>query len=834
MNFDFIGAEQNLVTLAGSQTVHMLDFVDSKGAPIDLSGVTFDGVVTLPDGSTQNLDITQDEISNVLLVFFPQLEGITSYRYEIRAVAESGEPMRILHGKVGVMDTALDLARVGDSQPERRLLVQLPDEEVRHLMLRWRASGVAEAAALQASAAAKQAQSAIDDVTAAADEAKKAAEDARQAAQNAADDALGEIRKLEEEANRKYEEWEGKVGGLMEQVEQTRKKADATVERLEGFMVNWEDKIRSVIWVDPATDHLIIGGVDTMVKVSGDPGKSPYVDERGHWMYYDDNTEQWLDGGSARGDDGFSPYVDELGRIVYRDPLTGEIITGKNVIGKDGRDGTSVVRHLLDYDGQLPTLEDNPELCNGGHIFYIPATSYEARARIDVLEEARAEGDSLSINSMEVALPDTELSAEEAAGELAAAIDELPDISAENEGSAVHIVTRGTQLVVALQHNGGYDVTEYPYIRRSGYDIYAWVQRSENASGEWARVDEAYDIATMDVYGLSKLGTNETVEDGAVVGHNAEGQLHVPTLSYTVKGTAMTSCTFGLAAESSGLVGKDAEGRLYAQAASVGTYGVVKPGFNGVDLCNVVGIMADGTLGLPKASLYQWGLVKLGSRFGQSNPIPYQQGVGMTEDGNLANNLLYGGALQHMGPAGWVARGMEWLDERMTSDPQFFGDMYYLGLVTSEQFDQSPEIGLFLKSATTSMLGGVYIARDVNDDRTNAIVWPGLMTQYTYSKKTLDDKLDLKWNKSEGEKYVETKVGNLSSNINKTLEKYATQAWVKEYSYKKSEIDGLLAKKLNTSSNVQQIETVSKTTAASMQSISQRNKTTLYIEYEPQ
>lgn len=84
------------------------------------------------------------------------------------------------------------------------------------------------------------------------------------------------------------------------------------------------------------------------------------------------------------------------------------------------------------------------------------------------------------------------------------------------------------------------------------YDVYAWLERRDTAG--WVRVHEAYDIATADVYGLSKLGTDNVVEQGAPVAVNGAGNMTVPVASVS---------DFGSFRASSSLVEKFGGGGIY-------------------------------------------------------------------------------------------------------------------------------------------------------------------------------------------------------------------------------------------------------------------------------
>jgi len=85
--------------------------------------------------------------------------------------------------------------------------------------------------------------------------------------------------------------------------------------------------------------------------------------------------------------------------------------------------------------------------------------------------------------------------------------------------------------------NGGY----FYYVPNADgeYDVYAWLERREGAG--WVRVKEAYDIATAEVYGLSKLGTDEVHDVGAAVAVNGGGGLVVPVASTVDYGAVKVS-----------------------------------------------------------------------------------------------------------------------------------------------------------------------------------------------------------------------------------------------------------------------------------------------------
>lgn len=202
-----------------------------------------------------------------------------------------------------------------------------------------------------------------------------------------------------------------------------------------------------------------------------------------------------------------------------------------------------------------------------------------------------------------------------------------------------------------------------------------------------------------------------------------------------IAGAVLTSAD-GVIVEG-GLVGLDADGRMLATAASVGALGSTKPSYAETAEVPCVGLTSDGALGLPWATLTQAGVVRLGSRFGQKNRVPYRVGIGSDTSQQLVNNLTFGGAIQHMDVGSWRDKGMSWLVSLMSdadNDIYFETDAYYMGLATSAQFTQSEEVGLSLVSATADVLAGVYIASSLDDARSNAMLSPSLVKQHVYLK----------------------------------------------------------------------------------------------------
>lgn len=100
---------------------------------------------------------------------------------------------------------------------------------------------------------------------------------------------------------------------------------------VQGFLAIFDGKVEGVAAIDPETGNLIIGGKDLGVSVAG---KSPYVDENGHWQYWSDELGEWLDGGRVGGIDG-----DKIRRILV---------------------------------GSYEEIPQEGDTCNGGVYYYVP------------------------------------------------------------------------------------------------------------------------------------------------------------------------------------------------------------------------------------------------------------------------------------------------------------------------------------------------------------------------------------------------------------------------------------------------------------------------------
>lgn len=697
-------APLNISLCAGVPTTFEFEVLNVRGEPKEMSFYTYAGVAESNDGTRYELTgRVEGSAPSVVLLDFPALPT-GSYKYEVHVTSDTGEVAVLVVGVLGVAwpDLTDAAPKTEPRSPNRRVVVKVP-ENGQTCVAQWAITGFIEAK--------------LVGLNTSVESAKEYAEESKKQAQTAADQA-------------------------------------GRLEKVEAFLAVFEDKITSAVVVDSETGHLIIGGVDTMVKVSGDPGKSPYIAEDGRWRYYDDATQQWLIGPPARGEAGRSPYINSLGTWTEWDPVLGRWKdTGCQAQGKDGVDGTTARRILVNRVEDIPK---EGETCSGGYLYYVPLSDALPVALLTVLSAGRTEADRLFVNGQEIALPPASYEPEEAAIELALSFQEaFPEAEVSVTGATVALRADVLGWSFSSLNEDGYDLVQHVRMERSGYDVYGWLETPDGAAG-WELVDDVDDIATTEVFGISRRGTDKVVAEGAPVGHNEHGQMSVPLAEYTVPGSAMRGVDFVI--ERGGGVGLDSEGRMFCRMATVDFLGAVKPSFSGSNLASVVGIMEDGSLGIPWGSWTQGGVFRAGSQFGQSNPIPYIVGVGVTNNHELANNLVYSGAIQHMNPAAWVAKGMSWLQTTMEGHPEYFSDMFYSGLVTSSQFTQSQERGLELLSATESLLGGVYLASSLTDSRPNSVVnikWLDAAKREikdwaygafykkseTYSQETIDDKV---------------------------------------------------------------------------------------------
>lgn len=248
--------------------------------------------------------------------------------------------------------------------------------------------------------------------------------------------------------------------------------------------------------------------------------------------------------------------------------------------------------------------------------------------------------------------------------------EELPEVG---DGSTVYYVPRGD----------------------GACDCYVWVWADAGMQGgQWAMANEPVSlpvpVATVSVSGTLKLGSASVVTRGAPLAGNADGQAFVPPA---------TSADFG--------------------SVKLSVDGVVSDGLRiGVDGNGA--IVCEATT-LKPATLTSHGTVMLGSRCTVMERVPYLLSIATNDGGNLCNNMVRNGALQHRTRAGWepFASHMPWMDTETMTGAAYD---YYLALHTSGQFSQSETQGLVLLPATQGRVGGVTVNGEGHEVYTKPMV----------------------------------------------------------------------------------------------------------------
>lgn len=144
MNQEFLGVEYNMTVLAGSRPEYELEFKRGQDK-VSVENVTFFGVVTWPDGMAhQTVSVQHTSSNNVLLVQFPVLEGTGDYIYEIGYATSDGSRYRLMHGRLGVLTTAMVTAKMAAlPQSVRRMSVLLPEVVGGRIEIGWVATNAA-------------------------------------------------------------------------------------------------------------------------------------------------------------------------------------------------------------------------------------------------------------------------------------------------------------------------------------------------------------------------------------------------------------------------------------------------------------------------------------------------------------------------------------------------------------------------------------------------------------------------------------------------------------------------------------------------------------------
>ncbi len=666
--------------------------IEQESSVLDVDNATWTAFATDANGNRTDIIVEHGALTGQLLLHIPALTA-HELDWELFSTSSEGETDRLLYGRITPLTSkhAKDLVDDSRNAVLRSLTARIAGNIAAPLALKWNASSVAA----------------------------NYAEEARKEYEK-----LPDITQLIETANATL---------------QTAQTALGKLTTLDDLLAKFYAEFRKQVSIDEATNCWVIGGILTATPATGEPGKSPKLSTAYCWLVYNNETKQWEDTGiSAVGQDGKSPYISALGTWVeYRDGAW--VDTGIPAQGKDGLNGTVTRRILVNQAEDIPTSGDT---CNGGVFYYLRNDDTLPQAVITPLEEGRESTDTLTIDGNLIPLEEgiASMTPADAATSLATCINAagVVGITASAQGTSCTIHSEGETLTV--NRSGiGYHVLEIPREKKEGHLVFAWLEQPDGTSG-WVCTGLANDIATADVYGLTKLATDLVIEKGAPVGNNASGQLTVPLADFATPGSVLPALDEHLELHEGGAVTTTRfSGKMVAQPANNTRWGVMKHSTGREGEVDCVGIMPDGSTGITWADLTRGGVVKPGSEMKQLNAIPYQIGVGMNSDHTLCNNYLNQGAIKHMRPTAWI-QAMDWVGTLPAGT--FESTSYYTGLHTSTQFSQSEENGLVLNSATGTLLAGVYIATSRGDSRPDAVLTASQTATWYYNKEQVYTKTE--------------------------------------------------------------------------------------------
>lgn len=157
MNLEYLGAELNLSVLAGCRPEYELEFVCGDDR-VNVSDVTFAGVVTAADGTVWPIEVQHTGAINVLRVVFPMLEVPGDYLWELAYNVGDGSRCRVAFGRLGVLATSLTMEDVSKALSARRMSVRMPEVAGGQVQLEWQGTTVALYAAKEAKATLNEAQ----------------------------------------------------------------------------------------------------------------------------------------------------------------------------------------------------------------------------------------------------------------------------------------------------------------------------------------------------------------------------------------------------------------------------------------------------------------------------------------------------------------------------------------------------------------------------------------------------------------------------------------------------------------------------------------------------
>lgn len=616
---DFLGVTENWSAIENIPWTQRWTFSDdATRKPVSLDGVTFTGKIYI-EGEPEpvELDIQKSssaEEANILIVSCIGLpEG--RHAYEIYSISESGNQNRLISGYIGVIKSIDKLVDELKTYASRTLSIRLPGNVTRQIRLEWLSCTLASASAQQAWEYYEQVKKKAEDMEETARKAEEAVEKLShldekigtldQAVQDA-QDAAAEAEQWAKDASRKGDSpYIGNNGNWWIGTGEEARDLNVRAEGRDGH--DGHDGENGLDGKDgePGKD-----GED------GEPGKSPVI------RFFD-------------GDVGNIHYSGHYWYVWGTDPTTGEInwqFTGilaeaKNgAPGKDGLNADSITRLYLESEENLPRPGNHGTVC---YIPKIPAASAIGWLRLD---NPPAADIGLAIGGIHVTAENENLTAIEWA-DLINEQQTLVQAEAEENNiitlTALEKGTAGNQITLSLGDNpsretvsgseltGGIDgiYTVYCWLLLPDgsadwlpvnqdlhdYSRYALADMSNLAAGaddyetEYPdgylprlsylkkalavtvgnMVKQIFTKATAQLLGLVKLGTGNTLTDGAPVGLNADGQMFVPSATAQTPGSAKISTSTTISKTTGSLVGFNADGQLMVPAAGYRSYGGV-------------------------------------------------------------------------------------------------------------------------------------------------------------------------------------------------------------------------------------------------------------------
>ena len=724
--FDTAGSRLNFPVVAGVEETFRVSFwVGESG--VNVLGATFQAACYMAHGESRGelvavLPVEHDSAENKVLLTVPELEH-GHYDWELRATDPEGKESRLLYGMLSVLNAA-DMeyvVKLAEESELRELTVQIADGHARPLILRWQSCAAAG--------------SMVVDAARHAAEAKSAADIAERAAASALDSKTVALDELA---------------------------------AARAFMASFNEALRNSIQI--VNNYLYIGGQATGHYLKGEPGVTPHIGLDGFW--YEGNTK--LSDRPAFGADGITPHITPDGFWAF-----GDYKSNTRAEGRDGLNGLAVRRIPVERYEDIP---QSGETCNGGFLYYVPAgvertvrqvvsvsaaespSNYtltgpmvfsDARAwtrrggrlmRFGLMAGSNTHGGEPSAEQLYAHLyyesAGEWVYAGRSTGTTPQVVNEvswwdftelevvpngcrvklvLSQVAAEPTADQVETVRIQVAAVAATEGSnvGGaaycaWAYWQYETDQMTNWDTYAWLE-----SKGWVRVDINYDIATSEVYGLNKLGTDSVVRDGAPVGVNAAGQMAVPIADPALAGAVLPSSVNNESRGGRTHVGEDK--KLYVDFSTPSTPGVGKTSYTvEVENTATVGMTADDKYAVPPAAAFQWGAVKVGSSVPQSMGMPWIIPVGaaaadVTNEygqnirGQLMNNVLVNGALRTGTKEMWISWAPSGVNITILPDGS-----NAVGLMAHPmQFKQSATYGLELLVATTGTLGGVTICETI-------------------------------------------------------------------------------------------------------------------------